>query len=248
MHGGRTIQGKRERGNDKPRRIRERDDKRAVTLLIATARVAVGRQDARLGDKAEVVPVAVDHRKHPRLRLLERIEHAAHLLVGIDHVGRRDHVGVDLRIVLGRVEHIRPQVVELDDPQQHPVAAHHREDIATHRRDETHHVAQGRVHRHRVEIGLHQPLQVEEDQHRTVFVVREQLAALVEFFRIDRIGFEIVADTERNGRSEHQRNEKRVAVGQFGDQEDRRERSLHHAGHPAMPTSVNETIGTSKPK
>ena len=84
-----------------------------------------------------------------------------------------------------------------------------------------------------MEVGLDERFQVEENEHRAVFVVRQQLAALRQFFRVDRVRFQIVSYGERQGRDEHQRHEQRVSARQFGDQEDRCQRSFHHARHHA---------------
>ena len=192
---------------------------------------AVRGQNARFGNESEVFLIGRNDRQHPGFGIFESVQYAADLLVLVDQVGRRDHVAVDRRPVFFRREHIGPQVVQLNDAQQGAVFADHRENVPVDGRDKVHDVAERRVHRDFVEIGLHQGGQIEEYQYRTVFVVGQQFAALRQLFRVDRIGFEVVVQRERERGDQHQRDEQRVAVGQFGDQEDRRQRGVHYARH-----------------
>ena len=74
----------------------------------------------------------------------------------------------------------------------------HGEDVAACRRDDVHDVAQREILLDAQEIGLHQIVELQEDEYRLVFVVREQFAPLAQLFGVDRVGVEVIVYGERD--------------------------------------------------
>jgi len=61
-----------------------------------------------------------------------------------------------------------------------------------------HDVAQSEILLDAQEIGLHQIVELQEDEYRLVFVVREQFAPLAQLLGVDRVGVEVVVHGERD--------------------------------------------------
>ena len=73
-------------------------------------------------------------------------------------------------------------------------------------------------------------------------MVRQQLAFLRQSHRVDAMRLERQYRNIRTNRDNHQGQEQIIASRQLGDQEDARQRGVHHARHHARHTQQGEVL------
>ena len=100
--------------------------------------------------------------------------------------------------------------------------------------------AQGAMHGDGEDVGVDGAVPGEFAERVFVFVVGAEVVLLGEGLGIDGVFLERADAEVGAGGGDHQRNEQCVACGGFGDEEHRRERGLHHAGHHAGHACENE--------
>mgnify|MGYP000584556826 FL=1 len=177
---------------------RHRAGRRETSLLGDFDKLlAIGFENARLGDETEVPVVLVHHGQVPRPGLFELLHHFGYHLVLEDDVrGLYDILG-DGGPVLGLVEHVRAYVIEQDDAGELAALLYHREDVAFGGGDDVYEVAEGSLLADGRKVRLYQLVEVEEDHHRPVLVVRDEFALGPQLLGVYRIGFEVVGYGER---------------------------------------------------
>ena len=196
--------------------------------------VAVGVEDLGFGDEAEVLLAVVDNGEVPGTGVLEDLHDLLHRhIVAEDGLGVVHQLSNGETVIEAGLEHDVTYLVEQEDALQFALVIDHGEDITLAVSNDLDELAKGHVGRDGTEIGLEDVIHLEEGEHGAIFVMGEEFAFLRQTHGVEAVGLEDHDGEVRDDRHDHQRHKQVVTAGEFGDEEDTRERCVHDAGHQA---------------
>ena len=108
--------------------------------------------------------------------------------------------------------------------------------------DDVHQSAQRHVGIDGGVLVLDDAVEAHQREHRLVGVVGDELAFAGQPDGVDAVGLEEADDDDRRHADDDERYEHLVAAGDLGNEEDARERSVHHAGHDARHAEQGEVL------
>ena len=133
-------------------------------------------------------------------------------------------------------------IVELHDAHKAIVLIEHREEVTTRVGDDRSEASQLHIGRSRLEVLFDDILGTHEREDGLVLVVSEQFTLLGQTHGVDAVRLEHTDGKERECRRNHQREKEVITTREFGDEEDTRERSVHHTTHKACHTEEGKII------
>ena len=196
--------------------------------------LAIDGQDRTLADETDKETVGIHDWKGPGMCPVEDANHNIHRVVdgkqglGLSHELRDGKAPVQLR-----AEDEVADVIQIDNPDELHLLVDDREDVVLAVADLRSHVAQAHVRVEELVVMLYDAIHTHEGKDGLVRVVGEQLASLCQAHSIDAVGLEALYGEVGTYRHYHQRHEEGIAARQFGDEENARQRSMHHAAHQA---------------
>ena len=196
--------------------------------------LAVECQHVRLADESHERALGVHHGKRPSPRAVEREEHHVHGVVDVQPRHRFAHQLAYLEAMVEFLpEHDGPHVVQVDDAHEPVLAVHHGEHVAPRGGDALDQLAQVHVRIKVFVVFLDDRVEAHQGEHGAVLVVREQLPFLGQPHGIDAVRLKRDDGQVGTDGHNHQGHEQLVAAREFGNEENARQRGVHHAAHQA---------------
>ena len=156
-----------------------------------------------------------------------------HWLFGVDDIVGEDGEILYRLVVMALVEKDATHVVEQHMAAEKALLVDHREDIALRRRHQGQQVAEQAIRVDGAEISFYQLVDSHHVENTLILVVRHFHTLLGNGIGINRMLEKQPIDGIGQGRYNHQRDDERIAVSDFGDEEDARQWRVEHARHEA---------------
>ena len=192
----------------------------------------VFRQEFGFGDEADIFAVAGDDGHVEVACLVELLQHGGRRIIIIDEFARVDHQVLHQQgIVFRLVEDGGPVIIHHEQSFEMVGVVGHHEQIALAAGDEFRIGAEGAVDGDGEDVGVDDFVPLKFAKGVFVFVVGFQVVLLSEVVSVDGVFFKGIDADIGAGGGNHQRDEQGVATGEFSNQEDGGQGSLHDAGH-----------------
>ena len=125
---------------------------------------------------------------------------------------------------------------------QYPRIVQYRQEVVVASRNLAHQLAHRQIWTDGVVILLNHALHAHQRKRRTVYVVSEQLALPSQSQGVDAMALEDADGEQGRDAHDHQRHEELIAAREFGDEEDARQRSMHHARNQTSHTHQRKVL------
>ena len=194
-------------------------------------------------DVSQQAVVGVEHRQHVGVSRFELLHHVLHGVVHAQGFRGRCHELSHLEMVvkLG-AEHQVADVVDVHFAQQLAGIVEHGQYAGVASADGMDEFAQPHVGRNGGELTVDDAVEVHQGEHCPVGMVGDEFALARQPHAVDAVWLEHDDDQIGTHTHDDERNEQPVSTRDFGNEENARQRGVHHAGHHAGHAQKREVL------